>query len=156
MKYQIINIKKNCIEVYVESWGLCLASLHSIFFISQITYHWLVNYIIWCHAGKETLWHLQRANKYISFKLSFHFRWGLEYICKTQIDVQSLIDVQSSNRRPILKDMAVFHFLKSTSNYVTDVYFKWRHTRLDMVLKQWWRRDKTRFRVHCTSTLSGP
>jgi hypothetical protein len=36
------------------------------------------------------------------------------YICKTQIDVQSLIDVQSSNRRPILKYMAVFHFLKST------------------------------------------
>jgi len=50
------------------------------------------------------------------------------YICKTQIDVQPLIDVQSSNRRPILKCMAVFHFLKSTSNYVTDVYFKWRHT----------------------------
>ena len=43
------------------------------------------------------------------------------YICKTQIDVQSLIDVQSSNRRPILKYMAIFHFLKLTS---TDVYFK--------------------------------
>jgi hypothetical protein len=40
------------------------------------------------------------------------------YICKTQIDVQS------SNRHPILKYMAVFHFLKSTFNYVTDVYFK--------------------------------
>jgi hypothetical protein len=50
------------------------------------------------------------------------------HICKTQIDVQSLIDVQSSNQCPILKYMAVFHFLKSTSNYVTDVYFKWRHT----------------------------
>ena len=37
-----------------------------------------------------------------------------QYICKTQIDVQSLIDVQSSNWRPILKYMAVFHFLKST------------------------------------------
>ena len=48
----------------------------------------------------------------------------LLYICKTQIDVQPLIDVQSSNWRPILKYMAVFHFLKSTSNYVTDVYFK--------------------------------
>ena len=46
------------------------------------------------------------------------------YICKTQIDVQSLIDVQSSNRRPILKYVTVFHFLKSTSNDVTDVYFK--------------------------------
>ena len=32
------------------------------------------------------------------------------YICKTQIDVQS------SNRRPLLKYMAVFHFLKLTSN----------------------------------------
>ena len=31
----------------------------------------------------------------------------MEYICNTQIDVQSLIDVQSSNRRPILKSMAV-------------------------------------------------
>ena len=41
------------------------------------------------------------------------------YTCKTQTDVQSLIDVQSSNRRPILKYMAVFHFLKSTSNDVT-------------------------------------
>jgi len=29
-----------------------------------------------------------------------------------------------SNRRPILKYMVVFHFLKSTSNDVTDVYFK--------------------------------
>ena len=29
-------------------------------------------------------------------------------VCKTQIDVQSLIDVQSSNRRSILKYMAVF------------------------------------------------
>jgi hypothetical protein len=53
----------------------------------------------------------------------------LWYICKIQTDVQSLIDVQSSNRRPILKYVAVFHFLKSTSNDVTDVYFKWRHTR---------------------------
>jgi hypothetical protein len=25
-----------------------------------------------------------------------------------------------------------------------------------MVLKQWWRRDKTRFKVHCTSTLADP
>ena len=50
-------------------------------------------------------------------------------ICKTQTDIQSLIDVQSSNRCPILKYMADFHFLKSTSNDVTDVYFKWRHTR---------------------------
>jgi hypothetical protein len=41
------------------------------------------------------------------------------YICKTQIHVQSLIDVYSSNRRPILKYMAVFHFLKSRSNDVT-------------------------------------
>ena len=46
------------------------------------------------------------------------------YICKTQIDVQPLIDVQSSNRRPILKYMIVFHFLKSTPTDVTDVYFK--------------------------------
>ena len=29
---------------------------------------------------------------------------------------------------PILKYMTVFHFLKSMSNDVTDVYFKWRHT----------------------------
>jgi hypothetical protein len=36
-------------------------------------------------------------------------------ICKTQIDVQSLIDVQSSNQRPILKSIAVSHFLKSMS-----------------------------------------
>jgi hypothetical protein len=41
---------------------------------------------------------------------------------------ETQIDVQSSNRRPILKYMAVFHFLKSTSYDVTDVYFKWRHT----------------------------
>ena len=34
------------------------------------------------------------------------------YICKTQIDVQSLIDVQISNWRPILKYMVVFHFLQ--------------------------------------------
>jgi len=46
------------------------------------------------------------------------------YIYKTQIDVQSLIDVQSSNRRPILKSMAVSYFLKSTSKDVTDVGFK--------------------------------
>jgi len=73
----------------------------------------------------------------------------LLYICKTQIDVQPLIDVQSSNtcqistsqtsvpqigvqfsklsffkisnRHPILKSMAVSHFLKSTSNDTTDV-----------------------------------
>ena len=67
----------------------------------------------------------------------------LLYIGKTQIDVQSLIDVQSSNpsdfyfteictsdicpffkfsnRRPILKSMAVFHFLKSTSNDIKRV-----------------------------------
>jgi hypothetical protein len=82
------------------------------------------------------------------------------YICKTQIDVQPLIDVQSSNlgpistsqtsvsptyvlfsnsqidvqfsniclfykfsnRYPILISMAVSHFLKSTSNDVTNVY----------------------------------
>ena len=37
----------------------------------------------------------------------------LVYIYKIRIDVQSLIDVQSSNRHPILKYMAVFHFLKS-------------------------------------------
>jgi hypothetical protein len=37
---------------------------------------------------------------------------------------KSLIDVQSSNRGPILKYMAVFHFLKSTSTDVTDVCFK--------------------------------
>ena len=37
-----------------------------------------------------------------------------DYICKTQIGVQSLIEVQSSNRRPILKPVAVFHFLKLT------------------------------------------
>ena len=30
-----------------------------------------------------------------------------DYICKTQIDVQSLIQVQSSNRLPILKLVAV-------------------------------------------------
>jgi hypothetical protein len=46
------------------------------------------------------------------------------YICKTQIDVQPLIDVQSSNRCPILKYIAVFHFLILTYNYVTDVDFK--------------------------------
>jgi hypothetical protein len=71
----------------------------------------------------------------------FHKIW---YICKTQIDVQSLIDVQFSNRRTILKYMAVFHFHKSTSSDVTDVCFKWRHTRYGMSLKQWWRRDRTR------------
>ena len=43
------------------------------------------------------------------------------YICKTQIHIQSLIDVYSSNRRPILKYMAVFHFLKSMSNDVTNL-----------------------------------
>ena len=37
------------------------------------------------------------------------------YICQTQIDVQY------SNRRPILKYMAVFYFLKSTSNDVTPI-----------------------------------
>ena len=37
-----------------------------------------------------------------------------DYICKTQINVQSLIDVQSSNRRPIRKPVAIFHFLKLT------------------------------------------
>jgi hypothetical protein len=62
-----------------------------------------------------------------------------------------LIDVQSSNQRPILKYIVIFHFLKSTSFDVTDVYFKWRHTRYGMFLRQWWRRDKTRFRS--TSTL---
>ena len=29
----------------------------------------------------------------------------------------------------LIKYMAVFHFLKSTSNDVTDVYFNWNHTR---------------------------
>ena len=56
----------------------------------------------------------------------YRFFWSkyiCTYICKTQIDVQS------SNRCPILKYMAVFHFLKSTSN---DVYFKRRHTRKGM------------------------
>ena len=38
------------------------------------------------------------------------------YICKTQIDVQCLIDVQSSNWRPILKYMTVSHIRKSTFN----------------------------------------
>ena len=57
------------------------------------------------------------------------------YIFKTQIDVQPLIDVQSSNRRPILKYMAVCHFLKSTSNDVTDVYIKRCHIRSGMFLK---------------------
>jgi hypothetical protein len=59
-----------------------------------------------------------------------------------------------SYRRPILKYMEFFHFLKSTSFDVTDVYFKWRHTRYGMFLRQWWRRDKTRFRS--TSTLVDP
>jgi hypothetical protein len=81
---------------------------------------------------------------------SCHLYWSM------LIDLVYLIDVQSSNRRPILKYMVVFHFLKSTFNYVTDVYFKWRHTRYDMVLKQWRRRDNTRFRVLCTSTLADP
>jgi hypothetical protein len=49
--------------------------------------------------------------------------------------------------RPILKYMVIFHFLKSTSFDVTDVYFKWRHTRYGLFLKQWWRRDKTRFQM---------
>ena len=43
-------------------------------------------------------------------------------ICKTQIYIQTLIDVQSSNWRPILKYLAVFHFIKSTSKYVTLTY----------------------------------
>ena len=59
------------------------------------------------------------------------------YICKTWINVQPLIDVQSSNPCPnstsqtsvpqiyvlfqILKSVAVSHFFKSTSNDVTDV-----------------------------------
>jgi hypothetical protein len=67
---------------------------------------------------KETLVTVQSKRK----------KWK-KYICKTQIDVQSLIDVQSSNRRPILKYMAVFHFLNrrpmtsltNTSNDVTPV-----------------------------------
>jgi hypothetical protein len=59
-------------------------------------------------------------------------------ICRTRNYVHPLIDIQSSNpcpivtsqiyvlfkfsnRRPILKSMAVSHFLKSTSNDVTDV-----------------------------------
>ena len=46
------------------------------------------------------------------------------YICKTQIDDKSQIDVQSSNRRLILKYMTGFHFLISTFNDVTAVYFK--------------------------------
>jgi len=50
--------------------------------------------------------------------------YKVSYICKIQIDVHSLIDVQFSNCRPILKYIAVCHFLKSTSNDVTDVYFK--------------------------------
>ena len=58
----------------------------------------------------------------LDFTYIVYFAGG--YICRTQIDVQSLIDVQSSNRHPILKYMDVFHFLKSTSNDVTDVYFK--------------------------------
>ena len=50
-------------------------------------------------------------------------------MCKTQIDVQPLIDVQSSNWPPILKFMAVFTFsnrrpmtsLTYASNDVTPV-----------------------------------
>jgi hypothetical protein len=69
----------------------------------------------------------------IIFLKSYHnIRMCHRYICKTQIDDQSQIDVQSSNRRPILKYMAVFHFLISTSNDVTAVYFKWRHTRFQI------------------------
>ena len=43
-------------------------------------------------------------------------------VCKTQIDVQSLIDVQSSNRRPILKYMAVFA--------LSQIDVQWRHWRI--------------------------
>lgn len=65
-----------------------------------------------------------------------------KYICKTQIDAQPLIDVKSmsyfyvteictsdlcpffevTNRRSIFKYMAVSQFLKSMSNYDTDVF----------------------------------
>jgi hypothetical protein len=65
----------------------------------------------------------------VNVRIEVKVRVRIKVRVKTQIDVQSLIDVQSSNRRPILKYMAVFRFLKSTSNYVTDVYFKLRHTR---------------------------
>jgi hypothetical protein len=55
--------------------------------------------------------------------------WTYFFVCKTQIDIQSLIDVQSSNWRPILKYMAFFTFsnrrpitsLTYTSNDVTPV-----------------------------------
>ena len=54
-----------------------------------------------------------------------------DYICKTQIDVQSLIQVQSSNRLPILKLVAVFF---SFSN---------RRLLRACFRKQWWGRARS-------------
>ena len=64
------------------------------------------------------------------FRLSFKIHLTIIiYICKTQIDIKIQIDVQSSN--PCLismsqlsvpqMSMAISHFLKSTSNDVTDI-----------------------------------
>ena len=71
-------------------------------------------------------------------KTHTHNLWPLyvEYICKTQIDIQPLIDVQSSNLLPFL------HF--ANRRPITSL------TMLQLTLhplKQWWRSDKTRFQM---------
>ena len=54
---------------------------------------------------------------------------------ETILEVASLMNHETICAWFLTKYMAVFHFLKSTSNDVTDVYFNWRHTRLGMFLK---------------------
>ena len=54
----------------------------------------------------------------------------MQYVCKTQIDVQS------SNRRPILKYMAVFYFLKSTSHPSGNVFEAMMEKGQDQILDE--------------------
>jgi hypothetical protein len=67
-------------------------------------------------------------------------KWVVMYMCVRDIDFVSVSSIFQLDFGTILvslilfltnltKYMAVFHFLKSTSNDVTDVYFNWRHTR---------------------------
>jgi hypothetical protein len=67
--------------------------------------------------------------KYLCAKLSFDFFYTSTDNSKNHKGGISKI----SNRHPIPKYMAIFHFLKSTSNYVTDVY-----TSNDVTLVRTW------------------
>lgn len=58
--------------------------------------------------------------------------------------LKSMFFVKFINRRPILKSMSVYHFLKSMSNDATSVCFKWSHIRC---LTQRWKSDVTRFQM---------